>query len=110
MVYHGDPSIPQPHHIPPATLAELAARMSAEPSTQARRLIVVRARRHPDWGVEWIHASIRRDTGRHDISIPQIAWVLLEMRRVSPAPWVLEAAAPRPGKPRLRRRRLGRST
>src|SRR3954465_11709765 len=100
MAYHGDPSIPQPHHIPPANLAELAARMTVEPSMEARRLIVSRARQHPDWSVEGIHASIRRNPQRHDITIPQVAWVLLEMRRVDPAAWVHAAAAQKPRKRR----------
>jgi hypothetical protein len=87
MVYHGDPAIPQPHDVPPDDLAELAARMATPPTPVAQELIIDLARRHPGWGVERIRARIRRDPGRHDISVAQIAWVLLQLRQVRPMSW-----------------------
>ncbi|MEU4240016.1 helix-turn-helix domain-containing protein [Actinoplanes sp. NPDC026619] len=80
MVYHGDPSIPQPHDIPPATLQELADGKTDPPTPEAEKLIRELAHRHPQWDARRIHARIRADTNRHDVSIAQVASVLLAMR------------------------------
>lgn len=80
MAYPSDPATPRPHDVPPDDLVELAAKMTTPPTPLARELIISLARQHPRWGVEFISASIRNDPGRHDVTIPQIARVLLEVR------------------------------
>jgi hypothetical protein len=79
MVHYGDPQIPQPHRIAPATLAELAATATGPPTPQAQEQILELARRHERWSVDRIHARIRRKPGgRNDVSRAQIALILLQ--------------------------------
>jgi hypothetical protein len=78
MVHYGDPQIPQPHRIAPATLAELAATATGPPTPRAQEQILKLARRHERWSVDRLHARIRRKPGgRNDVSRAQIALILL---------------------------------
>ena len=84
MSYYGDPLLPQPHPIAPASLAELAAAMTAPPSVEAEELVRQIAEQYPQWEPSRISATIRAEANRHDITIPQIAWVLLKVRGIRP--------------------------
>ncbi|MCU7730021.1 hypothetical protein ODJ79_40435 [Actinoplanes sp. KI2] len=84
MAYYGDPFLPQPHPIESASLAELAAGMTAPPTVEAAELVRRITTRYPQWDPSRISATIRAETNRHDITIPQIAWVMLKVREMSP--------------------------
>ncbi|MET8150920.1 hypothetical protein ACIBSW_00880 [Actinoplanes sp. NPDC049668] len=84
MAYFGDPFLPQPHPIAPASLSELAAGMTAPPTVEAEDLVRRITAQYPQWDPSRISATIRAETNRHDITIPQIAWVMLKVRERSP--------------------------
>ncbi|MEW1585239.1 hypothetical protein AB0283_07290 [Micromonospora vinacea] len=84
MAYYGDPILPQPHPIAPASLAELAAGMTTPPSVEAEESVRRITARYPQWSPSRVSATIRAETNRHDITIAQIAWVMLQVREMSP--------------------------